>query len=120
MFSTIGRRAVSRAAARLYTSHFALPEEHKMVYDMCRKFADEVLAPSAGEWDKKHVFPKEAVAQLVRSSEQEMPLLCDYCSLWRASSPSCFLIAATTTIMARTVIASLAHPPHFNRRRNLV
>jgi alkylation response protein AidB-like acyl-CoA dehydrogenase len=65
MFGSINRRTVLRAAARLYTSHSALPEEHKMVYDMCRKFADEVLAPSAGEWDKKHSFPKEAVVQLV-------------------------------------------------------
>lgn len=31
---------------------------------MCAKFADEELAPNAGEWDKKHEFPKDAVAQL--------------------------------------------------------
>ncbi len=36
-----------------------------MIYEMCRKFADEELAPNAHEWDKKHSFPKEAVAQLV-------------------------------------------------------
>jgi hypothetical protein len=46
-----------------------------MVYDMCRKLANEVLAPSAGEWDKQHVFPKEAVAQLVSSFRQELLLL---------------------------------------------
>ena len=43
-----------------------LPEEHRMIYEMCRKFADEELAPNAHEWDKKHSFPKEAVTQLVR------------------------------------------------------
>ncbi|ACI65058.1 acyl-coa dehydrogenase [Thalassiosira pseudonana CCMP1335] len=31
---------------------------------MCRKFADEELAPHAGEWDKKHEFPTEAVDKL--------------------------------------------------------
>jgi len=35
-----------------------------MIYDMCRKFADEELAPNAGEWDKKHQFPRDAVNQL--------------------------------------------------------
>jgi len=49
-----------------YTTHASLPEEHRMVYDMCRKFADEELAPHATEWDKKHEFPVNAVTQLVR------------------------------------------------------
>jgi alkylation response protein AidB-like acyl-CoA dehydrogenase len=48
-----------------YTTHSQLPEEHKMVYEMCRRFADEELAPNAGSWDKHHTFPKAAVAQLV-------------------------------------------------------
>ena len=38
-----------------------------MVYEMCRKFADEELAPNAGEWDQKHEFPKDAVDKLVRT-----------------------------------------------------
>ena len=38
-----------------------------MVYEMCRKFADEELAPNAGEWDQKHLFPTEAVDKLVRN-----------------------------------------------------
>ena len=37
-----------------------------MVYDMCRKFADEELAPNAAKWDKDHSFPREAVDKLVR------------------------------------------------------
>lgn len=36
-----------------------------MVYEMCRKFADEELAPNAGKWDQKHEFPTEAVDKLV-------------------------------------------------------
>ena len=51
---------------RHYTTHSQLPEEHQMIYEMCRKFADEELAPNAGEWDKKHTFPTDAVSQLVR------------------------------------------------------
>lgn len=35
-----------------------------MIYEMCRKFADEELAPNAGEWDKNHQFPTGAIAQL--------------------------------------------------------
>jgi alkylation response protein AidB-like acyl-CoA dehydrogenase len=55
-------------------THDTLPEEHQMVYDMCRKFADEELAPNAGKWDKEHQLPLEVVGQLVRytvSSEHE-------------------------------------------------
>lgn len=36
-----------------------------MIYEMCRKFADEELAPNAGKWDKNHEFPRDAVAKLV-------------------------------------------------------
>ena len=50
-----------------YTTHSQLPSEHQMVYEMCRKFADEELAPNAGEWDRKHEFPTEAVDKLVRT-----------------------------------------------------
>jgi len=51
---------------RHYTTHSQLPEEHQMIYDMCRKFADEELAPNAGKWDKEHSFPKDAVSQLAQ------------------------------------------------------
>jgi hypothetical protein len=52
---------------RFITTHSQLPDEHRMVYEMCRKFADEVLAPNAREWDLKHEFPTDAIRQLVRS-----------------------------------------------------
>lgn len=35
-----------------------------MVYEMCKKFADEELAPNASKWDKKHEFPAQAVVAL--------------------------------------------------------
>ena len=50
---------------RQYTTHSQLPEEHQMIYEMCRKFADEELAPNAGKWDQEHAFPTDAVSQLV-------------------------------------------------------
>jgi len=50
---------------RGYTTYSQLPEEHQMIYDMCRKFADEELAPNAGKWDKEHSFPTRAVSKLV-------------------------------------------------------
>ena len=58
--------SLSNGMTASYTTHSSLPEEHRMVYDMCRKFADEELAPNATEWDKKHAFPLEAVTKLVR------------------------------------------------------
>jgi len=35
-----------------------------MVYEMCRKFAEEELKPNAGEWDKEHKFPTDAIDKL--------------------------------------------------------
>lgn len=61
--STASRTAI---ASRGYTTHSQLPSEHQMVYEMCRKFADEELAPNAGKWDKEHSFPREAIDKLVR------------------------------------------------------
>ena len=51
---------------RQYTTHSQLPEEHQMIYEMCRNFANEELAPNAGEWDQKHAFPTEAITHMVR------------------------------------------------------
>jgi hypothetical protein len=69
--SSLARRS-SAAAKQLqhrasYTTYSQLPEEHRMVYEMCRTFADQKLAPHAGEWDKNHAFPKQAVTKLVRA-----------------------------------------------------
>jgi butyryl-CoA dehydrogenase len=35
-----------------------------MLHEMCRKFADEELAPNAGKWDKNHEFPADAVKKM--------------------------------------------------------
>jgi butyryl-CoA dehydrogenase len=56
----------SLSSKRQYTTHSQLPEEHQMIYEMCRNFANEELAPNAGEWDQKHAFPAEAITHMVR------------------------------------------------------
>lgn len=56
--------STTSTAVRSVTTHSQLPEEHQMVYEMCRRFADEELAPNAGSWDQKHSFPTDAINQL--------------------------------------------------------
>jgi hypothetical protein len=60
-------------ATRSYLTHSQLPEEHQMIHDMCRKFADEELAPHAGKWDKEHTFPEAAVKHLVSAQPKSTP-----------------------------------------------
>ncbi|HSV97487.1 MAG TPA: acyl-CoA dehydrogenase [Spirochaetota bacterium] len=43
---------------------FMLSDEQQMVKDMCRKFADNELAPKAAEYDRTHEFPWEPVKKL--------------------------------------------------------
>ncbi|MCU0845120.1 MAG: acyl-CoA dehydrogenase [Spirochaetes bacterium] len=43
---------------------FMLSDEQQMVKDMCRKFADNELAPRAAEYDRTHEFPWEPVKKL--------------------------------------------------------
>ena len=42
----------------------SLGDEHAALRDMCRKFADEELAPNAGKWDKDHKLPREVIATM--------------------------------------------------------
>ena len=41
-----------------------LGEDHRMLQEMCRDFADNELAPHAAQWDRGHEFPASAVQQL--------------------------------------------------------
>ena len=43
---------------------FSLTEEQQAVRELCRDFADEVVAPSAAEADEQHRFPLEIVEQM--------------------------------------------------------
>ena len=41
-----------------------LTQEQEMIRDAMRSFAQERLAPFAGEWDRNHTFPAEALKEL--------------------------------------------------------
>jgi alkylation response protein AidB-like acyl-CoA dehydrogenase len=41
-----------------------LTEEHQMIRDALRSFAQERLAPNAARWDREHYFPKDELKQL--------------------------------------------------------
>src|SRR5881396_2500544 len=43
-----------------------LNESQRLIRDTMRDFARERLAPFAAEWDRGHVFPREALAELAR------------------------------------------------------
>lgn len=42
---------------------YFLSDEEQMIRDMARKFADEVVAPTVTELDRKHLFPEEQIKQ---------------------------------------------------------
>ena len=41
-----------------------LSEEHTMLRENVRSFADNELVPNAAEWDKGHLFPADAIRQM--------------------------------------------------------
>ncbi|CAN7150672.1 acyl-CoA dehydrogenase family protein [Massilia sp. LjRoot122] len=41
-----------------------LSEEHQMIRDALRSYAQERLAPNAARWDREHYFPKEELKEL--------------------------------------------------------
>lgn len=49
-----------------------------MIYDMCRKFANEELAPNAGKWDKNHEFPTDAVDKMAELGLMGLNIEGDY------------------------------------------
>jgi len=58
------RMPVAAASRRGVATWSQLSEEHKMLREMCRNFADTELKPNAGEWDKKHEFPADHVRMM--------------------------------------------------------
>ena len=46
---------------RHYSNWPFLKEEHVMISQTCRSFADEVLSPQAGMIDKEHKYPGDAM-----------------------------------------------------------
>lgn len=43
---------------------FGLDESQEMFKEACGQLADGLLAPQAGQWDREHRYPAEAVAQM--------------------------------------------------------
>lgn len=43
-----------------------LSEEHQMIRDALRSFAQERLAPNAARWDREHHFPKDELRELAQ------------------------------------------------------
>ncbi|HEX9795118.1 MAG TPA: acyl-CoA dehydrogenase family protein [Planctomycetota bacterium] len=41
----------------------SLTEEHRMIRDSAREFAERTLKPNAARWDREEVFPEEAVRE---------------------------------------------------------
>jgi alkylation response protein AidB-like acyl-CoA dehydrogenase len=41
-----------------------LTDEQRDIRELARRFADEVVAPRAGQWDRDHAFPREVFTQL--------------------------------------------------------
>jgi len=46
------------------TNNMVLSEQHEMIRDALRAFAQERLAPSAARWDKEHHFPQDELKEL--------------------------------------------------------
>jgi butyryl-CoA dehydrogenase len=46
------------------TDWHELTHEQRDIRDLAARFADEVIAPSAAEWDREHRFPREIFTQL--------------------------------------------------------
>ena len=63
MLALRATRIVTRQAKQCRT-FMALSEEHDQIRDVARGFAEERLMPIAGETDRLHKFPREAVTDL--------------------------------------------------------
>lgn len=54
--------AAGRRCASSYAYLAGLTEEHNMLRESCRRFAEQQLMPKAAEWDLKHQYPAEGVS----------------------------------------------------------
>jgi short/branched chain acyl-CoA dehydrogenase len=54
--------------------NFDLPEEHELLRNTVRKFADERIAPVAEELDREHRFPYDLVAELAELGLMGIPI----------------------------------------------
>mgnify|MGYP000280077338 CR=1 FL=1 len=45
------------------TNQFELTEDQLAIQDMAAKFTADAITPHAGEWDEKHIFPRDTIKQ---------------------------------------------------------
>jgi alkylation response protein AidB-like acyl-CoA dehydrogenase len=45
------------------TDQFSLTEDQLAIQDMAQKFTADAITPHAGEWDEKHIFPRDVIKQ---------------------------------------------------------
>lgn len=57
-------RTATRAMGSAKDAGLFLPEEHQMLRDTLRNFADNELKPHAGAWDAAHEYPRAAIKQM--------------------------------------------------------
>lgn len=43
------------------TDQFALTDDQIAIQDMARRFTADAITPFAGEWDEKHIFPRDTI-----------------------------------------------------------
>jgi alkylation response protein AidB-like acyl-CoA dehydrogenase len=42
-------------------SQFDLTDEQRQIHEMARSFTADAITPHAGEWDEKHIFPRDTI-----------------------------------------------------------
>ena len=42
-------------------TQFDLTEDQRAIQEMARKFTADAITPNAGEWDEKHIFPRDTI-----------------------------------------------------------
>lgn len=45
------------------TDQFDLTDDQRAIQEMARKFTADRITPSAGEWDEKHIFPRDVIKE---------------------------------------------------------
>ncbi len=45
------------------TSQFDLNDEQRQIQELAQQFTADALTPFAGEWDEKHIFPRDTIRQ---------------------------------------------------------
>ena len=86
MIRTLGKTVVSRArtatvtatASRSYSDWPFLKEEHVMIADMCKNFAETELKPIAGQLDRDHAYPTAAMKKLGELGMMGVAVSTDY------------------------------------------